>query len=65
VSYSDKPNNKYAGQTSPLASKLVSESAGRGRLPVANFRLKFPSAADFAGNPATSRLSVDSQRPKL
>src|SRR6266498_1133757 len=25
VSYRDKPNNKYAGQTSPLASKLVSE----------------------------------------
>src|SRR5271170_718111 len=29
VSYRDKPNNKYAGQTSPLASKLVSEVAGR------------------------------------
>jgi dCTP deaminase len=25
VSYRDKPNNKYAGQTSPLASKLVAE----------------------------------------
>src|ERR1700736_1617109 len=30
VSYRDKPNNKYAGQTSPLASKLVSEVGGRG-----------------------------------
>ena len=30
VSYRDKPNNKYAGQTSPLASKLVSEVSGRG-----------------------------------
>src|SRR5262252_544182 len=29
VSYRDKPSNKYAGQTSPLASKLVSE-VGRG-----------------------------------
>src|SRR5215467_11987382 len=29
VSYRDKPNNKYAGQTSPLASKLVSEVSGR------------------------------------
>jgi dCTP deaminase len=29
VSYRDKPNNKYAGQTSPLASKLVSEVGGR------------------------------------
>ena len=28
VSYRDKPNNKYAGQTSPLASKLVSEVGG-------------------------------------
>jgi dCTP deaminase len=30
VSYRDKPNNKYSGQTSPLASKLVSEVSGRG-----------------------------------
>jgi len=30
VSYRDKPNNKYAGQTSPLASKLVSEVSRRG-----------------------------------
>src|SRR5260221_8667332 len=30
VSYRDKPNNKYAGQTSPLASKLVSEVNRRG-----------------------------------
>ena len=30
VSYRDKPNNKYAGQTSPVASKLVSEVSGRG-----------------------------------
>jgi dCTP deaminase len=29
VSYRDKPNNKYAGQTSPLASKLVAEMTGR------------------------------------
>src|SRR6266478_6348698 len=28
VSYRDKPGNKYAGQTSPLASKLVSEVRG-------------------------------------
>src|SRR5207245_5998299 len=31
VSYRDKPNNKYAGQTSPVASKLVSEVSGRGK----------------------------------
>jgi dCTP deaminase len=30
VSYRDKPNNKYAGQTSPLASKLVSEVSRQG-----------------------------------
>ena len=29
VSYRDKPSNKYAGQTSPLASKLVSEVGGK------------------------------------
>lgn len=29
VSYRDKPNNKYAGQTSPVASRLVSEVSGR------------------------------------
>ncbi len=29
VSYRDKPNNKYAGQTHPLASRLGSEVAGR------------------------------------
>ncbi len=28
VSYRNKPGNKYAGQTSPLASKLVSEVRG-------------------------------------
>lgn len=28
ISYRDKPGNKYAGQTSPLASKLVSEVRG-------------------------------------
>lgn len=28
VSYRDKPGNKYAGQTSPLASRLVSEVRG-------------------------------------
>src|SRR5882724_12739280 len=30
VPYRDKPNNKYAGQTSPLASKLVSEVSRQG-----------------------------------
>lgn len=29
VSYRDKPGNKYAGQTSPLASRLVSEVRGK------------------------------------
>jgi dCTP deaminase len=28
VSYRDKPGNKYAGQTSPVASRLVSEVSG-------------------------------------
>ncbi|MBI1788330.1 MAG: dCTP deaminase [Acidobacteria bacterium] len=30
VSYRNKPGNKYAGQVSPLASKLVSEVRGKG-----------------------------------